>query len=90
MHDLLIEMGNEIVQRTFPKVPGKRSRFCMQQDICHVLEKHTVRPNYKNLFFIKMFKLHKCYFYLFMHVYGFSNFFHTFLYAFHFFFDECC
>ena len=29
MHDLLIEMGNEIVQRTFPKVPGKRSRLRM-------------------------------------------------------------
>ena len=90
MHDLLIEMGNEIVQRTFPKELGKRSRLWMQQDICHVLEKHTVRPNYKNLFFIKNFKLHRYYFYLFMHVYGFRIFFHTFLYAFHLFFDECC
>ena len=62
IHDLLIEMGSEIVRRPFPKEPGKRSRLCIQQDICHVLEKHTVRPNYKNLFFIKMFKLHKYYF----------------------------
>ncbi|RVW59073.1 putative WRKY transcription factor 19 [Vitis vinifera] len=34
-------MGREIVRRTSPKEPGKRSRLWMQQDIYHVLEKHT-------------------------------------------------
>ena len=53
MHDLLVEMGKEIVRLTFPKEPEKRSRLWTQQDICHVLDKHTVRPKYKNLFFIK-------------------------------------
>ncbi|XP_034675196.1 disease resistance protein RML1A-like [Vitis riparia] len=40
MHDLLIEMGKEIVRRTSPKEPGKRTRLWEQQDICHVLEKN--------------------------------------------------
>ena len=54
MHDLLIEMGKEIVRRTCPKEPGQRSRLWMQEDICHVLEKHTVRSKYNNLIiFIK-------------------------------------
>ncbi|KAJ9676146.1 hypothetical protein PVL29_024913 [Vitis rotundifolia] len=41
MHDLLKEMGKEIVRRTFPEEPGKRSRLWMQQDVCHVLENLT-------------------------------------------------
>ena len=54
MHDLLIEMGKEIVRRTCPKEPGQCSRLWMQEDICHVLEKHTVRSKDNNLIiFIK-------------------------------------
>ena len=53
MHDLLIEMGKEIVHQTFPDEPGKRSRLCMQEDICYVLENLMVRIKYRNLFFIK-------------------------------------
>ena len=43
MHDLLIEMGKEIIRQTSPKDPGKRNRLWEQQDICHVLEKNMVR-----------------------------------------------
>ena len=64
IHDLLIEMGKEIVRQTFPEEPGKRSRLWMQQDICHVLENLTVRIKYMNLFFIKSFKLQKYHFHL--------------------------
>ena len=42
MHDLLQKMGWKIVTQT-SKEPGKRSRLWMQDDICHVLEKNTVR-----------------------------------------------
>ena len=50
IHDLLREMGREIVRRTSPKEPGKRSRLWMQQDIYRVLEKHTVRTNTRTYF----------------------------------------
>ena len=50
IHDLLREMGREIVRRTSPQEPGKRSRLWMQQDIYHVLEKHTVRTNTRTYF----------------------------------------
>ena len=46
MHDLLREMGKEIIRRTSPKEPGKRSRLWMQEDISHILEKHSVRTEY--------------------------------------------
>ena len=64
MHDLLIEMGKEIVRQTFPDEPGKRSRLCMQEDICYVLENLMVRIKYRNLFFIKKIKLQKYHFHL--------------------------
>ena len=63
MHDLLIEMGKEIVRRTSPKEPGKRTRLWEQQDICHVLEKNMVRVKYIILYiYIGKFKLQKYYF----------------------------
>nr|XP_011470657.1 PREDICTED: TMV resistance protein N-like [Fragaria vesca subsp. vesca] len=43
MHDLLREMGLEIVRRESPDDPGKRSRLCLEEDIIHVLEKNRVR-----------------------------------------------
>ena len=46
MHDLLREMGKEIIRRTSPKEPGKRSRLWMQEDISHILAKHSMRTEY--------------------------------------------
>ncbi|KAK9949762.1 hypothetical protein M0R45_005277 [Rubus argutus] len=42
MHDLLQEMGLEIVRRESPDEPGKRSRLCFLRDIDHVRRKITV------------------------------------------------
>ncbi|KAG6625648.1 hypothetical protein CIPAW_16G112600 [Carya illinoinensis] len=41
MHDLLQEMGREIVQRESPKEAGKRSRLWFHKDIRDVLEENT-------------------------------------------------
>uniref|UniRef100_A0A2N9G555 ADP-ribosyl cyclase/cyclic ADP-ribose hydrolase n=1 Tax=Fagus sylvatica TaxID=28930 RepID=A0A2N9G555_FAGSY len=41
MHDLLQEMGREIVRQKCPKDPGKRSRLWSYKDIDNVLTKNT-------------------------------------------------
>ncbi|PRQ21989.1 putative toll-like receptor, P-loop containing nucleoside triphosphate hydrolase [Rosa chinensis] len=41
MHDLLREMGREIVQLESPNEPGRRSRLWLLEDIKHVLTKNT-------------------------------------------------
>ncbi|XP_059455282.1 disease resistance protein RUN1-like [Corylus avellana] len=41
MHDLLQEMGREIVRQESPKEPGKRSRLWFHEDVRHVLEENT-------------------------------------------------
>jgi hypothetical protein len=43
MRDLLQEMGREIIRQESPKELGKRSRLWFHEDVCHVLEKNTVR-----------------------------------------------
>ena len=43
MHDLLQEMGRDIVRKECPKDPGKRSRLWLYKDIDSVLTKNTVR-----------------------------------------------
>lgn len=43
MHDLLQEMGWEIIRQTSPKEPGKRNRLWSYEDAYHVLSKNTVR-----------------------------------------------
>ncbi|XP_050134466.1 TMV resistance protein N-like [Malus sylvestris] len=43
MHDLLEEMGCEIVRQECMKEPGKRSRLWRYEDVCHVLNHNTVR-----------------------------------------------
>ena len=43
MHDLLEEMGLEIVRQQSMKEPGKRSRLRIAEDICHVFTNNTVR-----------------------------------------------
>ncbi|KAL4317326.1 hypothetical protein AHAS_Ahas15G0373900 [Arachis hypogaea] len=42
MHDLLQEMGKEIVCQESPQEPGKRSRLWFHEDILHVLNQNTV------------------------------------------------
>ncbi|KAG6675556.1 hypothetical protein I3842_15G109000 [Carya illinoinensis] len=41
MHDLLQDMGREIVREESPKEPGGRSRLWNHEDIRHVLEENT-------------------------------------------------
>ncbi|XP_059455266.1 disease resistance protein RPV1-like [Corylus avellana] len=41
MHDLLQEMGREIVRQESPKEPGKRSRLWFHEDVNHVLQENT-------------------------------------------------
>ncbi|KAK9180199.1 hypothetical protein WN943_029406 [Citrus x changshan-huyou] len=41
MHDLLQEMGQQIVRRQSPDEPGKRSRLWEEADVCHVLSQNT-------------------------------------------------
>ncbi|KAG2667281.1 hypothetical protein I3760_15G106600 [Carya illinoinensis] len=41
MHDLLQDMGREIIQEESPKEPGGRSRLWYHEDIRHVLEENT-------------------------------------------------
>uniref|UniRef100_A0A2N9HV49 C-JID domain-containing protein n=1 Tax=Fagus sylvatica TaxID=28930 RepID=A0A2N9HV49_FAGSY len=41
MHDLLQELGKEIVRRESPKEPGGRSRLWRTEDILHVLKNNT-------------------------------------------------
>jgi len=55
MHDLLQEMGREIV-RCESKEPGRRSRLWFWEDILHVLKNNTVSASkeYK-LVFLHMF-----------------------------------
>jgi hypothetical protein len=42
MHDLLQELGKEIVRHESPKEPGRRSRLWLYKDILHVLKNNTV------------------------------------------------
>jgi hypothetical protein len=43
MHDLLREMGREVVRESSPKEPGKRTRIWNQEDAWNVLEQQKVR-----------------------------------------------
>jgi hypothetical protein len=49
MHDLIRDMGREIVRESSPKDLGKRSRLWFREDVHDVLTKHTVR-NFSNKF----------------------------------------
>ena len=42
MHDLLQDMGQEIVRCESPKEPGRRSRLWIYNDVIHVLKNNTV------------------------------------------------
>jgi hypothetical protein len=57
MHDLLQDMGREIVRQESPEEPGKRSRLWFHKDVRYVLEENMVRltsNNYFNFIFVKM------------------------------------
>ncbi|XP_054814620.1 disease resistance protein RUN1-like isoform X2 [Prosopis cineraria] len=41
MHDMLLEMGKEIVQQESPLEPGERSRLWLFDDINHVMQENT-------------------------------------------------
>ncbi|KAG2665080.1 hypothetical protein I3760_16G113400 [Carya illinoinensis] len=45
MHDLLQEMGKEIIRQESPKEAGERSRLWFHEDVRHVLEENTVRSH---------------------------------------------
>ncbi|KAI7981050.1 TMV resistance protein N [Camellia lanceoleosa] len=40
MHDLLRDMGREIIREKYPKEPEKRTRLWFHEDVCSVLEKN--------------------------------------------------
>ena len=42
MHDMLQEMGQEIIRRESPKEPSRRSRLWSYEDALHVLKNNTV------------------------------------------------
>jgi len=45
MHDLLRDMGREIVREEFPKILGKCSRLWLHKDALDILAKHEVRTS---------------------------------------------
>ena len=53
MHDLLQEMGMEIVRRESREEPGKRSRLWLRKDLFHVLMNNTVRTLAKQHFILR-------------------------------------
>ena len=42
MHDLMQELGWQIVHSESPEQPGSRSRLCLKDDVLHVLKNNTV------------------------------------------------
>ncbi|XP_059654435.1 disease resistance protein RPV1-like [Cornus florida] len=48
MHDLIQDMGREIVRQESPEMPGKRSRLWYYEDILDVLRNNTVRAQCLN------------------------------------------
>jgi len=43
MHDLIRDMGREIIREKSPNLPGKRSRLWFHEDVLNVLRNHTVK-----------------------------------------------
>jgi hypothetical protein len=43
MHDLIRDMGREIIREKSPNLPGERSRLWFHEDVLNVLRRHTVR-----------------------------------------------
>ncbi|XP_062171829.1 disease resistance protein RPV1-like isoform X1 [Alnus glutinosa] len=51
MHNLIRDMGREIVCEESPKYPGKRSRLWFPEDVLNVLRKHTGSKKVEGLIF---------------------------------------
>ncbi|CAK9155262.1 unnamed protein product [Ilex paraguariensis] len=49
MHDLIRDMGREIIREESSKQPEKRSRLWYHEDVCDVLETHKVRHHSFNV-----------------------------------------
>ncbi|XP_022137001.1 TMV resistance protein N-like isoform X2 [Momordica charantia] len=49
MHDLLQEMGWEIVRQESPRFPGQRSRLCFEEDVAHVLSENMGTHNIEGI-----------------------------------------
>ena len=62
MHDLIVDMGKEIVRQESPEEPGKRSRLWFPEDIVHVFEENTVNNTDIDRFGFSNFNLY-CLFY---------------------------
>jgi hypothetical protein len=54
MHDLIRDMGREIVRKRSAKEPGKRSRLWIREDVHDVLTKHNVRTSITLHYLIKI------------------------------------
>ena len=59
MHDLLRDMGREIVREKSPKEPGERSRLCFKEDVLDVLSEQIVRISYSYYEFLNLIKIYK-------------------------------
>jgi hypothetical protein len=57
MHDLLQQMGREIVQQESPKVPGKHTRLWCYEDALEVLTENTVQVLFFTSFFFFFFTM---------------------------------
>ena len=57
MHDLLQQMGREIVCQESRKEPGKRNRLWHSKDLLNILTKDTVRAMAKLEFYFSKFKI---------------------------------
>ena len=51
MHDLLQQMGRDIVRQEYPKYPEKWSRLCYPNDVYRVLTRKLVRAKCKRTYF---------------------------------------
>ncbi|EXC24973.1 TMV resistance protein N [Morus notabilis] len=49
MHDLVQDMGKEIVRQESPNEPGRRSRLWFAEDVCSVLKNNTTTPEIQGM-----------------------------------------
>ncbi|XP_024030236.1 disease resistance-like protein DSC1 [Morus notabilis] len=49
MHDLVQDMGKEIVRQESPNEPGRRSRLWFAEDVCSVLKNNTATPEIQGM-----------------------------------------
>ena len=61
LHDLLQEMGWEIVWQESLKYPGKHNRLWIHEDVSDALTRNTIRPKYMNFVCVFPFCIYKLY-----------------------------